>query len=207
MTAGTLGFIDTPAQGRIRPDGVTWCADNGAFSARFDERKWWRFLEKHADDAATLARSLPWLPRIRALGYPVAFVAQNGATPDAIPWDQVDALFLGGTLECPACAWVWPADRKPARTQPCDQCGTRMREWKERAAARALAAEAKARGLWLHMGRVNGEARYRYALAIGCDSVDGTFLTFAPDTNLPRLTKWIDRAHAHPAPRLFGSHP
>ena len=41
------------------------------------------------------------------------------------------------------------------------------------------------------MGRVNSERRYRYAADIGCDSADGTYLTFGPDQNLPRLMAWI----------------
>jgi hypothetical protein len=41
------------------------------------------------------------------------------------------------------------------------------------------------------MGRVNSERRYRYAYAIGCDTADGTFLTFGPDTNIRRLRAWL----------------
>jgi hypothetical protein len=178
MLAGDLGFIDTPAQGRLRPPGVTWCADNGAFSDRFDEGKWWRFLVKHAhesstcafavapdvvgDAATTIQRSLPWLPKIRALGYPAAFVAQDGQEALPVPWEDFDVLFIGGTTT-----------------------------WKLGPHARSIAAEAKARGKWVHMGRVNSERRFAYARAIGCDSVDGTFLTFGPDTNLPRLRTWL----------------
>src|SRR4051812_23692588 len=93
MQAGTLGFIDTPAQGIKRPPAVTWCADNGCYSDKWDAVKWWRFLEDNAhaaanclfavapdvvgDAEATLARSAEWLPQIRELGYPAAFVAQD----------------------------------------------------------------------------------------------------------------------------------
>jgi hypothetical protein len=95
MRQGVIGFIDTPLQGNIRPSGVVWCADNGCFNdARFDETRWWKWLETYAGDAAsclfatapdvksdaaaTLERSMPWLPKIRALGFPAAFVAQDG---------------------------------------------------------------------------------------------------------------------------------
>lgn len=188
MQAGQIGYIDTPAQGNKRPEGVTWCADNGAFSAKFDERKWWRFLtaNRHAaetclfavapdvvgDAAATLERSLPWLPRIRALGYPAAFVAQDGQEELSVPWDEFDCLFIGGTTG-----------------------------WKLGPHARALTAEAKRRGKWVHMGRVNSEHRFRYAAAIGCDSADGTYLTFGPDTNLPKLLAWM---RGNDQPPLFG---
>jgi hypothetical protein len=112
MRDGHLGFIDTPAQGNVRPDGIPWCADNGAFSDKFDEGKWWRFLVTNAhaaktcmfavapdvvgDAAATLERSLPWLPKIRDLGYPAAFVAQDGFEELSTPWDEFDVLFIGG---------------------------------------------------------------------------------------------------------------
>lgn len=178
MRAGTLGYIDTPAQGNKRPEDVIWCADNGAFSDNFDEEKWWRFLVDNShradsclfavapdvvgDAQATLTRSWPWLGKIRELGYPVAFVAQDGfESIHNTPWDQFDCLFIGGTTS-----------------------------WKLGPHARAAVAEAKRRGKWVHMGRVNSERRWRYADAIGCDSVDGTFLTFGPDVNLPRLLAW-----------------
>lgn len=38
--------------------------------------------------------------------------------------------------------------------------------------------------------------------AIGCDSADGTYLTFAPDANLPRLLGWLREIHSQTA--LFG---
>ena len=181
MEAGTIGYIDTPAQGNKRPAGLTWCADNGAFSDNFDEAKWWKFLNDntHAassclfatapdvvgDAGATMVRSLPWLPKIRALGFPAALVAQDGLEHLDVPWDDFDCLFIGGTTE-----------------------------WKLGPVARDLGAEAQMRGKWVHMGRVNSEKRYRYAHAIGCDSADGTFLVFGPDKNLPRLKTWLRSA-------------
>lgn len=177
MQAGTIGFIQTPAQANAMPEGVTWCMDNGAYSAKFDEGAWWRALVRHSDRAAsclfavapdvvgdaaaTLERSRPWLPKIRELGYPAAFVAQDGQEHLPVPWDDFDVLFIGGTTD-----------------------------WKLGPAARGLVAKAKGRGMWVHMGRVNSERRYEYARAIGCDSCDGTYLTFGPDVNLPRLLAW-----------------
>ena len=177
MHDGFLGYIDTPAQGNRRPDGVVWCADNGCFSDKWDEAKWWRFLEANAHDAATCLfavapdvvadawrsgiRSLPWIEPIKALGYPVAWVAQDGQESHPLPWGGIDALFVGGSTE-----------------------------WKLGPEARRLVAEAKRRGKWVHMGRVNSERRYRYALTIGCDSADGTYLTFGPDQLLPDVLAW-----------------
>jgi hypothetical protein len=178
MHAQKLGFIDTPAQGNIRPAGVTWCADNGCFGKGYPgDEKWLGWLEKNAyaaadclfatapdvvgDAAATLERSAPFLPMIRALGYPAALVAQDGLEDLEVPWDEFDVLFIGGSTE-----------------------------WKLGPAARGLIRQAKTRGKWVHMGRVNSERRYRYANDLGCDSVDGTYLTFGPDINLPKLLNW-----------------
>lgn len=191
MRADRLGFIATPNSTckSQQVEGAVWCADNGCFSDRFDETKWFAWLTKHAnrasscrlavapdvvgDAVATLARSLPWLPKIRALGYPVAFVAQDGIEATEVPWDEFDVLFIGGSTE-----------------------------WKLGPVARDYAGQAKARGKWVHMGRVNSLRRYRYAQAIGCDSVDGTFLTFGPDKRLPELLGWIRDLDERPA--LFG---
>jgi hypothetical protein len=187
MQAGTLGYIDTPAQGNKRPDGVLFCLDNGCFSDKWDQGKWWAFLEASADDAATCLFAVApdvvgdayattvlfrkWGHRIRNLGYPVAYVAQDGleklrgrtetGLTFPVPWDSFDVLFIGGSTE-----------------------------WKLSEAARGIVAEAKQRGKWVHMGRVNSQRRFEYARAIGCDSADGTYLTFGPDVNLPKLLAW-----------------
>ncbi|GAC1575027.1 MAG: hypothetical protein NVS3B18_08690 [Candidatus Dormibacteria bacterium] len=176
MRAGQLGRVCTP-NGGGKAEGA-WCADNGAFSDKWDADKWWAWLQANAADAATclfaalpdvvgdwaatLDRSLPWIPKVRALGYPLAIVLQDGATPDTVPWDDIDAVFIGGSTA-----------------------------WKLGPEARQIVAEAKRRGLWVHMGRVNSERRLRYAKHIGCDSADGTYLSFGPDVNLPRLQAWL----------------
>lgn len=195
MSAGLLGYIDTPAQGNKRPEGVTWCADNGAFSDRWDANKWWRFLVRNAHAAdtclfaalpdvvgdwpATLARSSPWIERVKALGYPVAIVLQDGCTSDTVPWDRIDAVFVGGTDA-----------------------------FKFGNTARELCREAKQRGMWVHVGRINGPRRFRGAAlpyevgGLGADSADGTYLTRGPDTNLPKLLGWI--AEHNSRADLFG---
>lgn len=178
MTEGVIGLIDTPKQGNGRPAGVRWCADNGCFSDQWEPGEWWRFLEANAADAATClfatapdvvgdslateARSRPWLARIRDLGYPVAYVAQNGmefSTWDL--WDEIDCLFIGGTTD-----------------------------WKLGPQACNLAAVASSMGKWIHVGRVNSEKRFRYAQAIRADSCDGTYLTYGPGKNLTNVLAW-----------------
>lgn len=178
MREGLIGAITTPNQGN-RIDGIpAWIADNGKFGKHYAGDgpflRWLDGMRPHAsrcwfavcpdvpfDAAATLAAFGPLAPAIRSLGYRVALAAQNGLEDMAVPWDGFDVLFLGGDTA-----------------------------WKLGQHARRLTADALARGKGVHMGRVNSLRRYRYAEAIGCTSVDGTYLTFGPDQNLPKMLGW-----------------
>jgi hypothetical protein len=117
------------------------------------------------DARGTLEQFEPWAVEIRDRGFPVAFVAQNGveAMLDAVPWELVDVLFIGGDTA-----------------------------WKLGDAARACAAEARHRGKGVHMGRVNSCRRLAAAAAILADTADGTFVRFAP-ANVGRVEEWLDK--------------
>jgi hypothetical protein len=179
MDTGLLGQIVTPAAGNRLGAGRAWCADNAAFTGGYPgDDAYLAWLSERAsaaadcrfavapdvpfDAAATLKLSGPMLPRIRALGYPAALCAQDGLEDLTVPWDDFDVLFIAGSTA-----------------------------WKLSKAARDITYEAKRRGKWIHMGRVNSFRRLQYAASIGCDSCDGTYLAFGPDTNLPRLTAWL----------------
>jgi len=175
-----VGILVQPSTGYTNrlADFGAFAADNGCFTSKgtFDQDGWERWLERLptegclfavapdvvADHWATVERSRPWLRRIRELGLPAAFVGQDGATPANVPWDDFDVLFVGGSTE-----------------------------WKLGPEARTLVAEAKARGMWVHCGRVNSYKRLKYAADIGCDSADGTYLAFGPDKNMPKLEGWL----------------
>lgn len=187
MTTGLLSTIVTPKQGNALPEGVEWCADNGCFGKGYPgDAKWFVWLSSFtpeqvarcrfavapdvvADAARSHERSAPWLRPIRELGYPVAYVAQNGLEDMPVPWAQFDVLFIGGDTA-----------------------------WKLGQHARRLTREAKARGKWVHMGRVNSERRLQYAAATGCDSADGTYITYGPDRNLPTVLAWLRGTAAEP---------
>ncbi|MEI5602948.1 hypothetical protein, partial [Streptomyces brasiliscabiei] len=126
----------------------------------------------------TNAESLPWLARIRDLGVPAAYAAQDGCdAPGLLPWDDFDVLFLAGSTE-----------------------------WKLGPVAEQLAREAKARSKGVHMGRVNSRIRLGIAEWFGCDSADGTYLAFGPDKNLPKLLSWLDELDGCPS-LIGGTHP
>lgn len=164
-----LGRLLRPGNGN-GPDELPWAIDNGAY-AGFDENAWWALVsglqgapgclwvvapDVVTDAKATLVLYDTWERRIRDLGFPVAFVAQDGQTSESVPWDRLDCLFIGGTTE-----------------------------FKLGSVARELASQARARGKLVHMGRVNSIRRMQYAYDIGCDSVDGTSFSKFPDRWIP----------------------
>lgn len=165
-----------------------WAMDNGAF-AGFDEGAFVRMLERFwdctegclfvvapdvvADAAATLRKWPFWSRLIRGLGFPPAFVAQDGLTSDCVPWDEMRTLFVGGSTA-----------------------------YKESMAVRSLCAYAKARGIWVHWGRVNGKRRYEMAMKAGCDSFDGTGFSMFPNINIPKAEDWREQIRQQPELKL-----
>jgi hypothetical protein len=183
-----LGVMDNPASGNLyeRSKGP-WAVENACF-AKGDEFSLSAYVARLeslrpyastclfapapdvvGDARATWERSKNVLPIIRSLGFKAALVAQDGIEEMVVEWDEFDVLFLGG-----------------------------FTRWKLSHHARDLTAEAKRRGKKVHMGRANSELRLRTAAMWGCDSVDGTFLVFGPDTNTPKLLGWLDRLQEEP---------
>jgi len=211
MSAGLIGCMTTPAQGNIIPDGAMYAADNGRFGngwpgadawltwltetvARYGaERCLWAVApDVPMDASATLAESAAWLPRIRALGVPAAFAAQNWSeAPGMVPWDDLDVLFLGGGIRCLPCGYDGPGIKRSKNDPPrCPTCQKHRTEWKLLRCAADLAHEATRRGKRVHMGRVSSLRRIEHARDIGCSTADGTFIAFAPDLNLPKVLRW-----------------
>lgn len=139
--------------------GIEWACDNDAFSG-FHEPRYLNMLAAIAgtrgcrfvtapdiveDAEATLDLFSIWHRTIREHGLPVALVGQDGVEDLPIPWGDLGAIFIGGSTE-----------------------------WKLSQAAADLAAEARARGKWVHMGRVNSIRRLSYARQVGCHSADGS---------------------------------
>ncbi len=187
-----LGVMLTPAMGND-PDlsETAWAADTGCYSApqNFSLDSYFAFLKRRSNylsrclfatapdvvghAQATLDKSAPVLPQLRDLGFKAALVAQDGLESIPPPWADFDALFIGGSTK-----------------------------WKISHHAMRLTAEAKRRGKWVHMGRVNSELRLRTAASWGCDSSDGTYLAFGPDINVPKLLGWLDSLNNQPMMRF-----
>jgi hypothetical protein len=197
-STGRFGHLVTPrngnAIGRLRGmrlercDGLPWAGDNDAFhgfdAARF-ARMLWRFAgvpgclfvavpDVVGDSMATRRRFERWGPIVAECGYPLAFVLQDGERSAGVPWSDVAAVFVGGSTA-----------------------------WKESDDARRLVVEAKERGKWAHMGRVNTRRRLRLAIAWGCDSVDGSAFSRWPDKFFPTAVRWLGELSPRGQASLF----
>lgn len=165
-----------------------YAVDNECFTRPFSEARYRALLQRliavHGTESclfatapdvvgnarATLQLSAAWLPAIRELGMPVALVAQDGLEEQAIPWSEFDVLFIGGSTA-----------------------------WKLGIAAADIMNEARTRGKWLHVGRVNSVYRAS-RLRIQPDSIDGTAWAKHPTYYAKEWSRWLQNGkpyHLH----------
>jgi hypothetical protein len=173
-----LGQLLTPDTGNAVPGPeVFWAADNAAFSD-FSPARFCTLLGRIAGKPGCLFVTAPdvvgnaretalrfyhWRPVIKALGLPIALVLQDGQEGQGVPWNLVDAVFIGGSTT-----------------------------FKLGPVAAGLAREAKERGLWVHGGRVNTRRRFRQMHDLGCDSIDGSGFSKWSEIRIPMALKWFD---------------
>ena len=148
---------------RFKPQDETarFAIDNGAFS-NFDAKAFEALLarEQHrkhlcrfvaapdvvGDARRTLEVFDDWYGKICT--WPLALVAQDGQEDLPIPWNLLDAVFIGGTTQ-----------------------------WKLSKHAAAIIKAANAMGIWAHVGRINTPGRFEYFEKLGANSMDGTGLS------------------------------
>ena len=151
------GQLLTPLS-RFSDWGGVYAIDNGAY-AGFRRESFASLLARQAEHKARClfvavpdivgdARRTLELWRYRhdfAAGWPLALVAQDGAESMDMPWDELDALFVGG--------------RDP---------------WKDSTGALDLVRAAKVLGKHVHVGRVNAASRFERFADVGADTCDGS---------------------------------
>jgi hypothetical protein len=180
-----LGHLLTPDDGNAVPRGdLVWACDNSAFS-NFSPAKFCTMLGKiagkpgcrfvTAPDVVGNARETAtlfyiWQPILKSLELPVALVLQDGQERVGVPWNMIDAVFIGGSTE-----------------------------FKLGAAAEGIVREAKSREKWVHMGRCNTRMRLRLAYEWGCDSVDGSGFSAFPEREIPNALRWMDEIERQPS--------
>jgi len=154
-----VGQLLTPlTRYTMQNPALPWAIDNGAFS-RFEEKNFLSLLQREEhhkanclfvtvpDVVESARRTLEvfdrWKGKLTA--WPMALACQDGQEDFPIPWDEIAAVFIGGSTN-----------------------------WKLSPAAAQCVKAAKTLGKWAHVGRVNDPARFTYFEELGADSIDGT---------------------------------
>lgn len=143
---------------RYRRKSEWFAIDNGAFSG-FREKEFRALLKRElgarktcrfvtSPDVVSSARRTMeifehWTHELA--GWPIALVAQDGLENMTIPWNSIDAIFIGGSTE-----------------------------WKMGKYAEHCIRAAKIMGKWVHIGRINTPDRYEHFEKLGADSFDGS---------------------------------
>lgn len=108
-------------------------------------------VDKRGRATKTARRTLEmfrvWKYRTELNGWPLALVMQDGQEDFEIPWNEIRAVFIGGSTE-----------------------------WKESKCAADCIRAAKWAEKWVHAGRVNTPGRFEYFEELGADSIDGSGL-------------------------------
>lgn len=154
-----VGQLLTPLTGfRLRNPDRPWAIDNGAF-AGFDSKAYLARLrrsEEHRekclfvtapDIVGSARRTLEVFERWkdRLSGWPLALACQDGQEHLPIPWDDIKAIFIGGSTA-----------------------------WKLSEHSTHCIKAAKALDKWVHVGRINDPARFEHFEKLGADSCDGS---------------------------------
>lgn len=145
---------------RLRNPEKPWAIDNGGFK-RLDIAAFEALLAREShhrerclfvaapDIVGSAQRTLELLDHFRPTlaGWRIALVCQDGQETLPIPWNTIDAVFIGGST-----AW---------------KCSLHVE---------AIIRTAKVLGKWVHVGRVNDPERFLHFEDLGADSCDGTGL-------------------------------
>jgi len=154
-----VGQLLTPLTNyRLRDPTRPWAIDNGAF-ARLETAAFAALLKRHEhhrqnclfvtvpDIVGCAMRTAEvfdlWAPQLS--GWRIALACQDGQESVRIPWDRIDAVFIGGSDNF--------------------KCGPHTER---------IIKTAKLFGKWVHIGRVNHAFRFEHFLRLGADSIDGT---------------------------------
>ena len=158
-----VGQLLTPlTRYKLRQPARPWAMDNGGFK-QADVPGLLSLLERERVNQATcLFVAVPdvvgcarrtlevfdhWKDKTELRGWKVALVCQDGQENLPLPWDDIDAVFIGGSTG-----------------------------WKLSPHVAHIIRAAKILGKHAHVGRVNDPARWQHFEELGADTCDGTGL-------------------------------
>lgn len=157
-------------------EGRPWAMDNGAYSGRFDPEVFMDALERWRD----LNSSCRFVVAPDVLGDGAATEAQLERWRAAIREMGFPVAFAAhrGTTELPNCdALFIPASNLDDPALP------------------GLIQQARSRGLWVHVGRVNSARRMRLCAQMDADSADGTHVKYKGlERGLSDIAGWTEQS-------------
>lgn len=158
-----VGQLITPlTRYNLRDPERPWAMDNGGFKdvdvpgflgllKREDEHRSTCLFVAVPDVVGCARRTLEvferWRERAELARWPLALVCQDGQEDLPIPWNDIDAVFIGGSTK-----------------------------WKLSEHVQHIVKAAKILSKHTHVGRVNDPARFQYFDEMGVDTCDGTGL-------------------------------
>lgn len=156
---GEVGQLLTPLT-RYRLRSRKFAIDNGGFK-ELDIQGLMSLLKREEhnradclfvtvpDIVASAQRTLELFDHFKGklAGWPLALACQDGQENLRIPWEEIDAVFIGGTTN-------WKCSQHVAH----------------------IIKTAKILGKWVHAGRVNDPQRWKHFEELGVDSADGSGL-------------------------------
>lgn len=156
---GPVGQLLTPlTRYRLRDPDLPWAIDNGGFKnldpdgllslmKREEHHREKCLFVTCPDIVGSAQRTLEvfnvWRPKLD--GWKVAFACQDGQEYLPIPWDEIDAVFIGGSTN-----------------------------WKCSIHVEQIVKTALLLGKHVHAGRVNDPTRFAHFERLGVHSCDGT---------------------------------
>jgi hypothetical protein len=155
-----VGQLLTPlTRYKLRDPSRPFAIDNGRFSSGWNADAFISLLNREAyhrdrclfvtvpDVVGSARRTLEVFDRWkdRLAGWKLALACQDGQEHLPIPWDEIAAVFIGGST-----SW---------------KCGPH---------AKHIVQAAQALGKWTHIGRINDPSRWKHFEDMGADSADGT---------------------------------
>jgi len=156
-----VGQLLTPlTRYRLRDASRPWAIDNGGFKQldipglksllkREEHHRENCLFVASPDIVGSAQRTLELFDLFAPIlaGWNAALVCQDGQESLPIPWQQIAAVFIGGSTN-----------------------------WKCSGHVEAIIKTAKLFGKWVHVGRVNHPDRFAHFERLGADSCDGTGL-------------------------------
>jgi hypothetical protein len=156
-----VGQLLTPlTQYRLRAPSRPWAIDNGGFKQlnisalqsilrREEHHRENCLFVASPDIVGSAQRTLELFERFKPMlaGWKVALVCQDGQESLSIPWDDIAAVFIGGST-----GW---------------KCSHHVEQ---------IIKTAQIFGKWVHAGRVNDPDRWQHFEDLGVNSCDGTGL-------------------------------